>query len=43
MLTPLDTLHINLEEYEGCEEPVRELAVFCAQLLQALRFLLSLD
>ena len=41
MLTPLDTLKIDLTEFEACEEPVQELAAFCAQLLEALRFMLD--
>lgn len=41
MLTPLDTLNVDLADFENCDESVQELAAFCAQLLEALRFMLN--
>ncbi len=42
MNMPLESLEIDLRNFEGCDEATKQLAHFCAELLEALKYTLSI-
>lgn len=42
MNMPLASLEIDLRNFESCDEPTKQLAHFCAELLEALKYTLSI-
>ena len=42
MNMPLESLEIDLRNFEGCDEATKQLAHFCAELLEVLKYTLSI-
>jgi hypothetical protein len=38
MLSPIQRLEFNLEEFKNSSEDIKKLAAFCAELLDAIKF-----
>ncbi len=43
MVMPIDALEIDPDDYKNADENVRQLAEFCSELLQALKYMFSLE
>lgn len=42
MIMPLDALHIDLSDFENADEKTKQLAAFCAELLEAIKYTISI-